>query len=155
MSVLNNLFQNKNVLPVLLGVLLLVYLYLDTPLPFVLMLNNFSLLVAILVSLVVVCYLCKKTNVFVAIIFALVAFEVIKKSINPSDPNNLNRNVQYYDNLNPANSNVVISDRLKKSNTLEQEMVENMIPEVEQEQAPVSARYQALLPDLGGASQLD
>ena len=145
---------NKNVLPVLLGVLLLVYLYLDTPLPFVLILKNLSLWVAILVSLVVVCYLFKKVNIFVAIIFAIVAFEVIKKSIMSQDPNNLNKNMQYYNNLKPS-SNVVLSDRLKESNTLEQEMVENMVPSVEQEQVPVSARYQALLPDLAGTSPLD
>lgn len=156
MSELNKLFKNKDVLPVLLGVLLLVYLYLDTPLPFVLILRNISLWVAIFVSLVGSCYLSKKVNLFVALIFAMVAFEVIRKSMDSRNPNNLNKDVQYYNNLKPSNSDIVISDRLKESDTLEQDMVENMMPSVDQQLAtPVSARYQALLPDLGGASQLD
>ena len=69
-------------------------------------------------------------------------------------PNNLNKNVQYYNNLKPS-SNVVISDRLKESDTLEQEMVENMVPVVDQQAVSESPRYQALLPDLAGTSQLD
>ena len=150
---LNNFFQHKNSLHVVLSVLLLAYLYLDTPLPIVLILHKFSLGLSILVSLVVVCYLCKKVNVFVAIIFALVAFEVIRKSMNP-DLQNLNKNVQYYNNLK-SSSNVVISDRLKESASLEEELVENMIPVVNQQLVPESPRYQSVIPDLGGATQLD
>ena len=50
---------------------------------------------------------------------------------------------------------MVISERLKESDTLEQEMVKNMIPITDQHFVPESPRYQALLPDLCGASQID
>ena len=108
---------------------------------------------SILASLAIVCYLCKTVNIYVAIVFALVAFEVIRKSVKP-DLNNLNKKVQYYNNLIPS-SDVVISDRLKESNTLEQDIVENMVPVTNKEIVSASPRYQALLPDLAGASTVD
>ena len=78
----SNFFQSKNFLSSLLGVLLLVYLYFDTPLPFLLILKSYSLVLASLISLVIFCYLMKKLNIFVAIIFAIVAYEIIKKIYN-------------------------------------------------------------------------
>lgn len=150
----SNFFQSKNFLSSLLGVLLLVYLYFDTPLPFLVILKSYSLVLASLISLVIFCYLMKKLNIFVAIIFAIVAYEIIKKSTIITDLNSINKEVLYYNNSKPS-SNMVISERLKESDTLEQEMVKNMIPITDQHFVPESPRYQALLPDLSGASQID
>tara|TARA_B100001093_G_C26770257_1_gene989810 strand:+ start:1008 stop:1469 length:462 start_codon:yes stop_codon:yes gene_type:complete len=150
----SNFFQGKNLIASILGVLLLVYLYFDTPLPFLIILKSYSLFLVSLLSLVIFCYLMKNLNIFVAIIFAIVAFEVIKKSTIIGDLNNVSKELQYYDN-SKSFSNIVISERLKDSDTLEQEIVKNMVPISQPHFIPESPRYQALLPDLAGTSQVD
>jgi len=67
---------------------------------------------------------------------------------------NLNKNVKYYDNLTPT-SEVVISDKLKDQNTLEQEMVNYMIETTKQEHPQLTPRYHPLLPNSAGASLVE
>jgi hypothetical protein len=117
------LLQNKNNASLLLGAILIIYLYLGTPVPANLILQNFQLVISVVFFTVIFSCLYTKVNIFVAIIFALVAFEVIRKSLKP-DLNNLDKNIQYYNNI--PNKNIVISNKLKNSDSLEQEMVNNM-----------------------------
>ena len=147
------LLQNNNVFPLLLGSLLMVYLYLGTPVPANLILQNVSLVIAVVISILIFCSLCAKVNVFVAIIFALVAFEVIKKSLKPN-LNDVDKNIQYYNNI-LSNADVVLSDKLKNVNTLEQEMVSKMVPVSGNNPPGQSPRYQPLLADSAGSSQLE
>ena len=151
---ISNKFLQKNMLPVLLGILLMMYLYLGTPLPTNLVLHNFTLVVAILVSVVLFGFLSTKVNLVVAIVFAIVAFEVIRKSLKPN-LNNISKDVKYYETTK-SNTNVVISQKLKdSSNTLEQEMVDKMIIVTKQNTPGQSARYQPLIADSAGSSQIE
>ena len=153
MALINSFLQKKNTQAILIGVLLIVYLYFDTPLPFHLVLQKLYLVIAIFVSLIVLTYLCIKVNIFVGIIFAIVAFEVIKKSLRQT-PENLDRKVNFYSNTE-TNSNVVISENLKDSNTLEQEIVKNMASVVSNDPPGQTPRYQPLVADIAGSSQIE
>jgi hypothetical protein len=151
---ISNKFLHKNTLPILLSVLLMTYLYLGTPLPINLVLQDFTLIVAILVSIVLFGFLSTKVNLVVAIVFAIVSYEVIRKSLKP-DLNNISKDVKYYENTK-SNSIVVISDKLKDtSSTLEQEMVDKMIIVTKQDTPGQTARYQPLVADSAGSSQIE
>ena len=152
MSLSYNFLQNKNNPSILLGILLIGYLYLDTPLPFNLVLEKMSLLVTILLAVFVTCYLCINLNVYVAIIFLIVAYEVIRKSMK-QNPKNINKKVRFYGNS--QSNSTVISEKLKESNTLEQEMVSKMVPTIKRDEPNPTPRYQALLPDLTGTAPID
>ena len=145
--------QNKNIFSLLFGLLLIIYLYLGTPVPANIMLNNIVLMFAVLISVGIVIFLSSKVNIFVGIIFALVAFEVIRKSLTPN-LDNIDKNIQYYNNNSTSNADVVLSDKLKKSNTLEQEMVSNM-ESIVSNNIGQSPRYQPILADTVGVSNLE
>jgi len=144
--------QHKNIFSLLFGLLLIIYLYLGTPVPANIMLNNIVLIIAIIISVVITIFLSSKVNIFVGIIFALVAFEVIRKSLTPN-LSNIDKNIQYYNN-STSNADVVLSDKLKKTNTLEQEMVSNM-ESVVGNNIGQSPRYQPILADTIGVSNLE
>jgi len=150
----NKFLQNKNLFPVLLGSLLMVYLYLGTPVPANLILQNVSLIIAIVISILIFCCLCARVNIFVAIIFALVAFDVIKKSLKPN-LNDVDKNIQYYNNNILSNTEIVLSDKLKNSNTLEQDMVSKMSTVSGNNPPGQTPRYQPLLADSAGSSQIE
>ena len=57
MTLSYNFLQNKNIASIMLGILLIGYLYLDTPIPFNIVLEKMSLLVTILLVIFVTCYL--------------------------------------------------------------------------------------------------
>jgi hypothetical protein len=145
------LLQNKNTHSLIFGVILLVYLYLGTPVPANIILHNSSLIVSIIVSLLLFIYLCSRVNIFLAIIFALVAIEVIRKSLKP-DLKDLDKKIQYY---NHHDNEVVISDKLKKNNTLEQDMVSHMNSTIGNNFLGQSPRYQPLLADSVGSAQIE
>ena len=149
----NKLLQNKNGFPVLLGVLMLVYLYLGTPLPTNFVLDKVTLFLALFVAVILVCYLFNNVNIYVAIIFVIVAFEIINKSLTPN-PSNINKDVRYYSNTK-SNTNVILSDKLKDSNTLEQEIVDKMVTITKQNTPGQSPRYQPLLADSAGSSKIE
>ena len=66
----------------------------------------------------------------------------------------LDRNAKYYNNSIPT-SEVVISEKLKDPNTLEQEMVNNMIDTTKVNQPQLTPRYHPLLPNSVGSSLVD
>ncbi len=153
MVVVKKFLQNKNALPLLIGVLLLAYLYLDTPVPVNLVLDNISLVIAVLITVIIFSCLCIKVNIFVAIIFALVVCEIIRKSLKPN-LNKINKNIKYYEKTN-SNSNVILSNKLKDSNTLEQEIVNRMVTVVRNDTPRQTPRYQPLLANSAGSSQVE
>lgn len=152
MTLSYNFLQNKNIGSIMLGILLLGYLYLDTPIPFNLVLEKISLLVTIILVICLTCYLCINVNVYLAIIFLIVAYEVIRKSMK-QNPKNINKKVRFYGNS--ESNSTVISEKLKESNTLEEEMVNKMVPLIKRDPPNPTPRYQALLPDLTGTAPID
>lgn len=152
MSLSLNFLQNKENRSIAVAILLMGYLYLDTPVPFNILLERGSLVASILVVLYIMYLLSTNLNLYVAIIFAIVSYEVIRKCMK-QDPKNLNKNVRFYDNLT-SNSDIVISEKLKESTTLEQEMVENMVPLVTPDSSP-TPRYQAVLSNVDGTAPVD
>lgn len=148
-----NLLQNKNTLSLFLGAVLMVYLYLGTPVPAVIILQNVSLILAVIVAVVIFCSLFMNVNIFIAILFALVAFEVIRKSLKPN-LSNIDKTIQYYNNTE-SNADVVISDKLKVLNTLEQNMVANMEAVSGNNHLSQTPTYQPLLAESAGSSQLE
>jgi len=155
MGLFNKLNFKNHTLAVVIAIALLMYLYLDTPVPAKLMLNKNLVVVAALLILFCSYHLMKKTNILVAILFALVGLDVIRKSLIP-DLNDISKKITYYDNLEPVAAADVISDKLKNSNTLEQDIVQNMnLASMSEDRPQSSARYQPILPDLIGASNLE
>lgn len=153
MNKVNINFTNNNILGFILAILLLIYLYLDTPLPFVFVLNNLYLMITIIISIIIFLYLCVYFNIFLAIIFALVVFEIIRKSLEPN-LQNIDKSLHYYNTLN-VQSSEVISEKLKTNNTLEEEMILNVKSKKNNSPLLDSPRYQALLPNLEGTSNLE
>jgi len=66
--------------------------------------------------------------------------------------NTLNRNIKYYDNN--INIDRVLSDKLRKSGTLEEEQVNSMKINFYKVNNSESPRYQPLLPSLEGTSSI-
>ena len=145
--------SNKNMISLSMGSLLMVYLYLGTPVPANIILHNVSLALSVIFSIVMFFSLCSKINIFVAILFALVAFEVINKSLHPQ-LSNINKNIQYYNNTE-SNKNTILSDKLKSSDTLEQDMVSNMNTIIGNNHLNRVPTYQPLLADSAGSSQVE
>ena len=88
--------------------------------------------------------------------FVLLTILVVCLFLNYLKPNlrNLNRSANYYNSSN-VNSNVVISDRLKDPNTLEQEMVNKMITNTKMDHPKLTPRYHPLLPNSAGATLVE
>ena len=78
---------------------------------------------------------------------------IISQSLQPN-LHNLNKNDVYYNNLKPT-SEVVISNRLKDSDTLEEDIVNNMAVSIKEEHPRVTPRYHPLLPNSAGASLVE
>lgn len=154
MELLNKLNLKKNTPTIMVAVALLVYLYLDTPVPASLVLNKYLLFLAYFL-IVVTCYnLLNKVNVFLILLFALVAVEIVRKSSQP-DLHSIDKKLAYYDNLMPTNSKV-ISDKLQQDTNLEQEMVNLMKVTSEANDFPRSSpRYQPIAPSLAGLAQIE
>ena len=66
----------------------------------------------------------------------------------------LNKKINYYNNFKPT-SEVVISQKLKNSNTLEQDMVDNMMTATVSDHPRLTPRYQPLLPNAAGAALVE
>ena len=154
MSSVNKILLKNDKFTVLIGMALIIYLYLDTPVPAKIMLNNYFLFIAIFIVGAVFYYLVNNVNLFIALLFGLVAFEIIRKSMKP-DLKNIDKKIAYYDNFMPT-SEKVISDKLKKNNTLEQDMVNLMKQTKMANDYPRrSPRYQPIAPNIAGSSQIE
>lgn len=155
MSKINSVNIQSNIFSVMISIILLIYLYLDTPVPARLILNNYFLLLAIVVILFIFYYLFNKVNIFVALLFALVAFEIVRKSMKP-DQYYINKNITFYDNLSPTSDKIISQKLTNQDITLEQEMVTLMNQvNVANDYPRSSPRYQPIVANLAGSAQLD
>ena len=153
MNVLKNLNLKKNQSQIIVGLMMLVYLYLDTPVPAKLMLNNYLLFLAVFIVGIVGYHLVNHVSIYIAILFIIIAFEVVRKSAEPN-LHKIDKKITYYDNMT-STSEKVISDKLKEDDNLEQDMVTLMkIPKVTNSIPRTSPRYQPIAPNLAGSSQL-
>ena len=149
----NKILLKNDKLTMLIGLALVVYLYLDTPVPSQLMLNNYYLFIVILISGYGFYYLVNNVNMFVGLLFALVSFQIIRKSLTP-ELKNIDKKLLYYDDMK-STADRVISSKLKKSNTLEQEMVNLMKQtEIEEDYPQISAKYKPVTSKIEGYSDL-
>ena len=154
MNYANKILLKTDPLTMIIGIALIIYLYLDTPVPSKLMLNNYYLFLAIFIVGLIFYHLVNYVNMFVALLFGLVAFEIIRKSMKP-DLNNINKKISFYDDFMPT-SERVISEKLKINNTLEQDMVNIMKQTKMANDYPIrSPRYQPIAPNIAGSSQIE
>jgi len=147
---------NKNTLSsVVVGSIMLVYLYLDTPLPFTVVLGDFTFIILTIVTLIASCFIYQLTNIFVAVIYLVVLYELIKKvklnNINIINNRNSPATKNYYNKENPE---VVISNNFDKSISLEEEMVNNILPSHSHSTLNRTDRVQPLLPDLSQSLEI-
>ena len=84
MNVLKNLNLKKNQSQIIVGLMMLVYLYLDTPVPAKLMLNNNLLFLAVFIVGIVGYHLVNHVSIYIAVLFIIIAFEVVRKSAEPN-----------------------------------------------------------------------
>ena len=73
--------------------------------------------------------------------------------MDSSDNEKINKDIKYYDNN--IHIGKVLSDKLKKSGTLEEEQVNSMKINFNKITNRESPRYQPILPSLEGTSNLD
>ena len=155
MSKIGSLNIQSNIFSVMISIVLLIYLYLDTPVPARLMLNNYYLLLAIVVIVFVFYHLLNKVNIFVALLFALVAFEVVRKSMKP-DEYYIDKRIAYYDNGSSTSDNIISPKLMNHNMTLEQEMVVLMNQVGLANSHPrTSPRYQPIVANLAGSAMID
>jgi len=91
---------------------------------------------------------------FWSLVLAIILVICLIMEYQKPNLHNLNKNVRYYDNQEPT-SKVIISEKLKDPNTLEQEMVNNMNEENKKDHPKLSPRYHPLLPNSAGASLVE
>lgn len=87
------------------------------------------------------------------VLAALLGYFLIMEYTKP-DLHNLNKTVNYYNNSIPM-SETVISEKLKDPNTLEQEMINNMVTTTKTNHPQLTPRYHPLLPNSAGSSLVE
>ena len=97
-----------------------------------------------------------KKSLIILLILGTILFYLIYESYkfkNQSSNNNIiDKNINYYDNN--IHIDKVLSDRLTKSGTLEEEQVNSMKANYYKISNNDSARYQPILPSLQGTSSI-
>lgn len=98
-----------------------------------------------------------KKNLIILLILGSILFYLIYESyqfkMDSSDNEKINKDIKYYDNN--IHIGKVLSDKLKKSGTLEEEQVNSMKINFNKITNRESPRYQPILPSLEGTSNLD
>lgn len=92
-------------------------------------------------------------HIFTIILGTILLIYLFTESSVPKGHYNYD-NINYYNNLDNT-SKAVISEKLKNSNTLEQEMVYNMMESTVSEHPRLSPRYHPLLPNVAGAAMVE
>lgn len=87
-----------------------------------------------------------------SILFYLI-YESQKLNIEISDNKNIHKDLKYYDNN--INTDKILSDKIKKHNTLEEEQVNSMKVNFYKTSNKESPRYQPILPSLNGSSSIE
>ena len=98
-----------------------------------------------------------KKSLIILLILGSILFYLIYESyqfrIEMTNNKNINKDIKYYDNN--IHIDKVLSDRLKKSATLEEEQVNSMKVNFYKTSNGESPRYQPILPSLEGTSNID
>ena len=98
-----------------------------------------------------------KKSLIILLILGSILFYLIYESyqfrIEMANNKNINKDIKYYDNN--IHIDKVLSDRLKKSATLEEEQVNSMKVNFYKTSNGESPRYQPILPSLEGTSNID
>lgn len=98
-----------------------------------------------------------KKSLILLLILGTILFYLIYQSyqfnIDTSNNKTINKNIKYYDNN--VNIDTVLSDKLRKSGTLEEEQVNSMKVNYYKTNNNESPRYQPVLPSLEGTSNID
>ena len=98
-----------------------------------------------------------KKSIIILLILGSILFYLIYESyqfkMDSSDNEKINKDIKYYDNN--IHIGKVLSDKLKKSGTLEEEQVNSMKINFNKITNRESPRYQPILPSLEGTSNLD
>jgi len=98
-----------------------------------------------------------KKNLIILLILGSILIYLIYESyqfkIDTSNNEKINKDIKYYDNN--IHIDKVLSDRLKKSGTLEEELVNGMKVNFYKTSNGESPRYQPILPSLEGTSNID
>ena len=152
MASTNFLLQNKNLISIVVGILLLGYLYYSVLETKSLVINNVSLVLIVLVLLVLACFYFPKVNILVILVILIVVYLMVN-GINLKYDQNVHKTTTYYNGL--SDPDAVISNKLKTPNTLEEELVEKMAPIVNQGPNYQSQRVQPCLPDLSQTSPVN
>ena len=142
--------RNKNFLSVILGILLVGYLYLEVPIPLVHILGDISLFFVIIFFLIIISFLFDKVHIVIVIFLIIVMYEIIKK-YKKGNKQTIKKNQNYYPKTDPSQ---VISGNLKEKTTLEETVVENMVPVVKHAPPQPTPRYQGITSELHQASSI-
>ena len=98
-----------------------------------------------------------KKNLIILLILGSILIYLIYESyqfkIDTSNNEKINKDIKYYHNN--IHIDKVLSDRLKKSGTLEEELVNGMKVNFYKTSNGESPRYQPILPSLEGTSNID
>jgi len=98
----------------------------------------------------------KKSLIIILILGCVLSYLIYESYIfknETSNNKNIDRDLKYYDNN--IHIDKVLSDSLKKSGTLEEELVNSMKINYYKSSNYDSARYQPILPSLEGTSNID
>ena len=90
------------------------------------------------------------SNYFFSVLLGIVLLVYIISQLLQPNLHTLNKNDIYYDNLK-STSNIVISERLKDLNTLEEDMVNNMVGACKIDHPRYTPRFQPVLPNSAAA----
>ena len=152
---LNKSFSdNKNLFCVILGLLLITYLYLETPVPINVILNDTLLGLVVLCLIIIAYYLIAHVNVFVGIIFIIIAYEIVRKVNNNRIEDgslDMSNKKKYHSSTNVKS---IISPNLKSDVTLEENIVNSMESHNNQIVNLDDSNYKPILPDLSSTSDL-
>lgn len=98
----------------------------------------------------------KKSLIILFILGSVLSYFIYQSYVfknETSNNKNIDKDLKYYDNN--IHIDKVLSDSLKKSGTLEEELVNSMKINYYKNSNSDSARYQPILPSLEGTSNID
>lgn len=143
--------RNKNLLSLVLGVIFISYIYFDVPIPFINMLNNESVLVLSILFIILIALLFNHAHIITTLLAIVVMYEIFKKYKTTEESTSNVKTNNYYKKNDPDQ---VIDPTLKENITLEETIVQNMVPIVKHPPPHPTPRYQGITGDLSQSSPI-
>ena len=141
--------RNKNLLSVILGIILIGYLYLEVPIPLVHIFNDTTLFIIILLFFIFLAFIFNKVHIIVILLAIIVLYEIIKKYKTNSKEES--KKTVFSQKKNTGKE---ISTMLNDKVTLEETIVQNMVPIVKHAPPHPTPRYQGITGDLSQTSPI-